>query len=155
MHKIDVTTKAGMDRLVELYTRKTLGQIIRECGMDETERNLEHRITRYVRDGALIYRRKQITEKVLLELASRGICKAEAARELGVTPVQIGRAARYFGVPFFQGTRGVAAVEKPAKWEPPVSAKVPKEIRDILSKRWANATAANFKQKQSQNYMWR
>ena len=82
MHKIDVTTKAGMDRLVELYARKTLGQIIKEFGMDETERNLEHRIARYVRDGALIYRRKQITEKILLDLASRGICKAEAARML-------------------------------------------------------------------------
>ena len=139
MHKIDVTTKAGMDRLVELYARKTLGQIIKEFGMDETERNLEHRIARYVRDGALIYRRKQITEKVLLDLASRGICKAAAARELGVTPVQIGRAARYFGVPFFQGTRGVAAVEKPAKWEPPVSAKVPVEIRSLLSARWSRS----------------
>lgn len=137
MHKIDVTTKAGMDRLVELYTRKTLGQIIRECGMDETERNLEHRITRYVRDGALIYRRKQITEKVLLELASRGICKAEAARELRVTPVQLGRAARYFGIPFFQGTRGVAAADKPAEWVPPPSAKVPREIRSLLSARWS------------------
>ncbi len=139
MHKIDVTTKAGMDRLVELYARKPLSAIIRDCGMDETERNLEHRITRYVRDGALIYRRKQITEKVLLELASRGICKAEAARELCVTPVQIGRAARYFGVQFFQGTRGVAAVEKPAKWEPPVSAKVPVEIRSLLSARWSRS----------------
>ncbi len=139
MHKIDVTTKAGMDRLVELYARKPLSAIIRECGMDETERNLEHRITRYVRDGALIYRRKQITEKVLLELASRGICKAEAARELRVTPVQIGRAARDFGIPFFQGTRGVAAVVKPAKWEPPVSAKVPVEIRSLLSARWSRS----------------
>ena len=139
MHKIDVTTKAGMDRLVELYARKPLSAIIRDCGMDETERNLEHRIARYVRDGALIYRRKQITENILLDLASRGICKAEAARELGVTPVQIGRAARYFGVPFFQGTRGVAAVEKPAKWEPPVSAKAPVEIRSLLSARWSRS----------------
>lgn len=137
---IDVTTKAGMEQIVKLNSRHTIRYIIHALNLTQTERNLKHRIERYVRDGAVIYSRKGIPEDRLRELAAQGLCRAEAAREMKASPCQIQRAAKYYGIEFVVGNRGYAPrVEKPAKYDPPPSATLPDEIRALLAGRWANA----------------
>lgn len=137
---IDVTTKAGMDQIVKLHARHTIRYIIHAMNLAQTERNLQHRIKRYVRDGAVIYSRKGIPEERLRELAARGLCRAEAARAMRASPCQIQMAAKYYGIEFTIGNRGYAPkTEKPAPWTPPPSASIPKEVRRIISGRWANS----------------
>ncbi len=139
---IDVTTKAGMDRILELSDTMTIKQIIERHDLRMTPCALDRRVQRYRANGIPTYRRHSLLDRdILVTLAEKGCYQAEAARLINSTPLQVSRCAKKFGIVFMDGVTSDGRDRKPraAKVEPTSAETMPLEIRGLLAGRWANA----------------